>query len=55
MLSHLTKSILHWKLKVVMVPILSSIVALDVVIMANHDAASDDKFDIMTTLGVQCP
>ena len=43
----------HWKLRVDMLPTLSSLVALQVVIMTTCSATSDDKVSIMNSLSYQ--
>ena len=45
---------LHWNLGVVIMPILESLVAPEVVIMTTSGAARDAKIGIMTTLIFQC-
>ena len=45
---------LHLNQRVVMMPTLSSQVALEVVSMTTSSATSDDKVGIMTTLSFQC-
>ena len=40
-----------WKPRVVMLPTLSWLVALEVVFMTTSSVTSDDKVGIMTTLG----
>ena len=51
----LTAVLSYWKPRVAIIPILSSLVAPDVVVMAKYGAIIDDKVDIMTplTLGFQ--
>ena len=48
-----TCTVLHWKQRVVMMLILSSLVAPQVVITTTCGACSDDTLNIMTILGFQ--
>ena len=44
---------LHWKTKVIILPTVSSLVALQIVVMPTCSTASDDKVGIIETLGFQ--
>ena len=44
----------HWKPRIIMMPTLSSLVALEVVIMTTSSSTSDDKFGIMKSLNFLC-